>query len=119
MYKKILFTVASILSVALLLWSCLARGIGPAGSNGMLLTWAKMNIEQRKEHMRNVVLPRAGAIFQEWRPSHDLPQLLVPQVKLGFRHFYFSIQVRLWHWRTVIQRTVRPERVVFHAPFFN
>ena len=70
MYKKILFTVASILSVALLFWSCLARGIGPAGSNGMLLTWAKMNIEQRKEHMRNVVLPRAGAIFQEWRPSH-------------------------------------------------
>lgn len=51
------------------LWSCLAKGIGPTGPDGMLLTWEKMNTEQRKEHMKNVVLPRAGAIFQEWRPS--------------------------------------------------
>jgi hypothetical protein len=28
-----------------------------------------MNIEQRKVHMRNVVLPRAWAIFREWRPN--------------------------------------------------
>jgi hypothetical protein len=52
------------------LWSCLARGIGPPGPDGVLLTWKKMNTEQRKEHMKNVVLPRAGAVFQEWRPGH-------------------------------------------------
>jgi hypothetical protein len=28
-----------------------------------------MNLDQRKAHMRRVVLPRAAAIFQAWRPA--------------------------------------------------
>jgi hypothetical protein len=68
--KPVLF-VCIVCLVALVLWSCIAsRGIGPIGPDGKLLTWANMNIEQRKVHMRNVVLPSAGAVFQEWRPNH-------------------------------------------------
>jgi hypothetical protein len=68
-YKPALY-ISLVCFIALALWSCLARGIGTAGPDGKLLTWSEMNIEQRKLHMKNEVLPRAGAIFQEWRPKH-------------------------------------------------
>jgi hypothetical protein len=45
------------------------KPIGPIGPDGRQLTWAEMNIEQRKVHMNQVVLPRATAVFQEWRPE--------------------------------------------------
>jgi hypothetical protein len=67
-YKPILY-ISLVCFIALVVWSCLARGIGPVGPDGVQLTWSKMNIEQRKAHMRNVIVPRAGAIFQEWRPD--------------------------------------------------
>ena len=68
-YKPILL-IALVFFVVPVLWGCLARGIGAAGPDGQLLTWTEMNMELRKAHMRNVVLPRAGAVFRQWRPSH-------------------------------------------------
>ena len=50
-------------------WGCYPKGVGPVGSNGKQLTWAEMNIEQRKAHMKSVVLPRAAELFQAWRPE--------------------------------------------------
>lgn len=45
------------------------RPIGPAGPDGKKLTWAEMDFEQRKAHMKTAVLPPAAAIFKEWRPE--------------------------------------------------
>lgn len=66
--KPVLFN-SVIFFVVLVFWCCMTKGIGPVGPDGQLLTWAKMNFEQRKLHMSNVVLPRAGAVFREWRPD--------------------------------------------------
>jgi len=66
--KAILFIVlASCLALAL--WGCFPKRVGPAGPDGKPLTWPEMTIEQRKVHMKNVVLPRAAAVFQAWRPD--------------------------------------------------
>ncbi len=56
-------------SVALVCWGCYPKGVGPAGLDGKKLTWAAMNLSQRKEHMKSVILPRAAALFGEWRPE--------------------------------------------------
>lgn len=55
--------------IALALWSCGPKRVGPAGPDGKALTWPQMNVEQRKAHMKSEVLPRATKIFQEWRPE--------------------------------------------------
>lgn len=68
-YKPLLF-ISLLCFVSMVLWSCLSKGIGPAGPDGTLLTWAEMNKKQRMVHMRKVVVPRAGALFKEWRPGH-------------------------------------------------
>jgi hypothetical protein len=54
---------------ALVLWSCYPKAVGPPGADGSSLTWPEMTMEQRKVHMENVVLPRAAAVFRDWRPE--------------------------------------------------
>ncbi len=49
--------------------SCYPKPIGPVGPEGKQLTWAEMNLEQRKAHMSQVIVPRAGAVFRSWRPE--------------------------------------------------
>ncbi len=48
---------------------CYPKRVGPSGSDGKPLTWTEMTIEQRKVHMAQRVLPRAAAIFSDWRPD--------------------------------------------------
>ena len=48
---------------------CYPRGVGPPGPDGQSLTWPEMNSDQRKAHMKLVVLPRAAAVFHTWRPE--------------------------------------------------
>ena len=50
-------------------WACYPKRVGPAGPDGERLAWTAMNKDQRKAHMRNVVLPRAADVFQAWRPE--------------------------------------------------
>lgn len=61
------FLLASLMVLAL--GSCGPKRVGPVGPDGQALTWAEMNVEQRKAHMKSQVLPRATRIFQEWRPG--------------------------------------------------
>jgi len=49
----------------------------------------------------------------------DLPQVLVPHVKLGFRHFLFLNSGTPLAREDGNSRNCVPERIVFHAPFFN
>ncbi len=65
MASRILLTIL----LALTLSGCPPKPIGPAGPDGRPLTWPEMNIEQRKALMKSEVVPRAGAIFKEWRPE--------------------------------------------------
>lgn len=39
------------------------------GPDGKRLTWKEMRLEQRKAHMKQVILPRAAAVFRTWRPE--------------------------------------------------
>ncbi|MGD9331031.1 MAG: hypothetical protein PVJ53_06950 [Desulfobacterales bacterium] len=55
--------------VAVTVWGCYPKRIGPSGPDGRRLTWAEMNRGQRKAHMRQTVLPIAGDIFSSWRPE--------------------------------------------------
>jgi len=57
------------LLMVLALSGCYPKRIGPPGQDGKKLTWAEMRLEQRKAHMKAVVLPRAAAIFKSWRPE--------------------------------------------------
>lgn len=66
---KIIVSSTVALLAALAVWSCYPKQVGPLGPGGKKLTWVEMNKEQRKVHMRNVVLPRAAVIFGEWRPE--------------------------------------------------
>lgn len=54
---------------ALVFVGCYPKPVGPRGADGRQLTWPEMSQLQRKEHMRNVVLPRADAIFRSWQPA--------------------------------------------------
>jgi hypothetical protein len=54
---------------ALTLGSCSPQQVGPIGPSTERLTWPEMSIEQKKEHMANVVLPRAAEVFRTWRPD--------------------------------------------------
>ncbi|WP_319404935.1 hypothetical protein [uncultured Desulfosarcina sp.] len=57
------------LLLVMVIGSCYPKRVGPAGSNGKQLTWPEMNLNQRKDHMKTVVLPRATLLFQTWRPE--------------------------------------------------
>ena len=52
-----------------LLAGCTANRIGPVGPEGRRLTWNEMNLDQRKAHMKTVVLPQAAELFRSWRPG--------------------------------------------------
>ena len=60
--------VVAALAAAVLL-SCYPKAVGPETPDGRRLTWAEMNRDQRKAHMRSTVLPLAADIFQGWRPG--------------------------------------------------
>jgi hypothetical protein len=66
--KTALYGVLALLT-ALAFWGCYPKRVGPAGPDGKQLTWAEMNLDQRKARMGSVVLPRAAAIFRAWRPD--------------------------------------------------
>jgi hypothetical protein len=53
----------------MVIWGCYPRPVGPYGPDGNQLTWDAMNIDQRKTHMENVVLPRAAELFRAWQPK--------------------------------------------------
>jgi hypothetical protein len=58
-----------VLLIATLNYACYPKRVGPAGPEGERLTWTDMNKEQRKDHMRSVVLPLSAGIFRGWRPE--------------------------------------------------
>jgi len=60
---------ASAVGISLALWACYPKRVGPAGTDGKRLTWADMSVEERREHMKAVVLPRATEVFRAWRPD--------------------------------------------------
>lgn len=62
-------TLLATLLTLILFMGCYPKGVGPLGPDGDALTWSEMNIEQRKTHMKSVVLPRAAAVFRTWRPD--------------------------------------------------
>ncbi len=66
--KVFLLFVAGILAAGGL-WGCYPKRVGPPGPDGKPLTWAEMNLQQRKTRMAAVVVPLAGAIFRSWRPE--------------------------------------------------
>lgn len=59
---------AAVLAISML-GGCYPKAIGPDGQDGVKLSWTEMTIEQRKAHMKTVVLPRAAAVFRAWRPE--------------------------------------------------
>ena len=65
-------TIISIICVAIIalgFLGCYPKPVGPMGLKGQRLTWKEMNREQRKAHMRSVVLPQAAVLFRAWRPE--------------------------------------------------
>lgn len=68
-YRKMI--AAAILAVLcpLMLPGCYPKRVGPAGPDGKALSWPEMTIVQRQTHMRQEVLPRAAALFRDWRPD--------------------------------------------------
>jgi len=66
--KHITFALLAILTM-LVCWGCYPKRVGPVGPTGKRLTWIEMNLEERKVHMRNEVLPRSAAVFSVWRPE--------------------------------------------------
>ena len=66
---KISISVITVTVVALGLMGCYPKRVGPVGPTGKRLTWAEMNIDQRKVHMGSEVLPRAASLFRDWRPE--------------------------------------------------
>jgi hypothetical protein len=68
LYRRIL-CIAVVLATAWTFWGCYPKRVGPLGPDGKQLTWSEMDLAQRKVHMKNEILPRAAAIFREWRPE--------------------------------------------------
>lgn len=65
-----LWTHAALAAVLLIAWGgCSPKGVGPLGPAGTRLTWEEMTAAQRREHMRQTVMPLAAGIFQAWRPE--------------------------------------------------
>lgn len=46
---------------------CYPKRVGPVGYDGQRMTWAEMDKAERRVHMKDVVMPRAAAVFREWR----------------------------------------------------
>jgi len=67
--QKLFICISLAILFILILWSCYPMPVGPIGPDRKRLTWAEMNIDQRKTHMKNVVLPRAAELFRTWQPK--------------------------------------------------
>jgi len=67
--RKVIILIVLGLQIALMLWGCYPKPVGPMGPGGKQLTWLEMNREQRKSHMGRVVLPVAADLFRAWRPE--------------------------------------------------
>jgi hypothetical protein len=65
---KSVFVILSII-VFMPLTGCYPKRVGPSGPDGKALTWPEMTVVQRQTHMQQVVLPRAAALFRDWRPD--------------------------------------------------
>ena len=61
--------VFAVFCAGLICCSSYPKGVGPQGSDGKRLTWADMNLTQRKAHMNREILPRAAELFAAWRPE--------------------------------------------------
>ena len=57
------------ISAALVFGGCYPKKVGPAGPGGERLTWNEMSRPQRKVFMGEEILPRAAALFAQWRPE--------------------------------------------------
>lgn len=58
------------LTLCVITFSCsYPKPVGPIGEDGKQLTWDMMNTDQRKLHMNNIVMPRAGELFRNWKPE--------------------------------------------------
>lgn len=70
MHNKYFTTIILILAAAsTLLCGCYPKRVGPLGPEGKQLTWEKMNLSQRKAHMRQKVMPVAADVFGTWQPK--------------------------------------------------
>lgn len=67
--RKIFVCIPAAMLCALALSGCYPKPVGPAGPDGMRLTWEEMTMEQRGDHMKREVMPRAVEIFRAWRPG--------------------------------------------------
>lgn len=56
-------------AAAMLVCGCYPKRVGPMGPEGKQLTWEEMDMDQRKAHMRQKVLPVAADVFATWRPE--------------------------------------------------
>lgn len=66
---KTFISIITLALVAIGFMGCYPKRVGPVGPNSQRLTWKEMSIEQRKAHMGREVLPRAAALFRDWRPG--------------------------------------------------
>ena len=55
--------------IVLSIGGCYPKRVGPPGLDGRRLTWTEMTLDQRKAHMKRVVLPQAAELFGTWRPE--------------------------------------------------
>ena len=55
--------------IALTLWGCYPKAVGPAGPDGRRLSWPEMDREQRAALMADRVVPLAAGLFRSWRPA--------------------------------------------------
>ena len=67
--KRFTTTLLMLVVASTLLCGCYPKQVGPTGPEGKKLTWAEMNLSERKAHMRQEVLPIAADIFGTWQPK--------------------------------------------------
>jgi hypothetical protein len=66
----VLYLLVPVFLLTILLAGCgPTRRIGPEGPQGRRLSWNEMSLDQRKAHMKTVVLPQAAELFGSWRPE--------------------------------------------------
>lgn len=71
-YLHLMKTMALIVLMGLMavaVSGCYPKRVGPVGYDGQRMTWPEMDKTERKAHMKAVVMPRAAAVFREWRPE--------------------------------------------------
>lgn len=57
------------LALLLALGGCQGKPAKLTTADGQQLTWDDMDIGQRKQHMRQAVLPVAASVFRSWQPE--------------------------------------------------